>query len=101
MVSDIGKFSFTEMVSNNNGKTSASGVMGVLICTVGAISFLLGALGLIFKGTNADILVQSIGMVYAGAALLGYRKSTEKAEIEKGIGMSIDAPVPKDAPLNS
>ena len=86
MLGSVSEFSFTEMVSNNTGKTSASGTMGVLICTIGAICFLVGSIALISKKTDStDILIQSIGMVYAGALLLGYRKSTDKAEIESGI----------------
>lgn len=82
MISDIKKFSFAEMFSNSNGKTSASGVMGVLICTIGAICFLGGSAAMVFKETDSDILVQSIAVIYAGALLLGYRKSTEKTDVE-------------------
>ena len=38
---------------------------------------------MIFKSTASDILVQSIAMVYAGALLLGYRKSRDaKFDVE-------------------
>ena len=75
---DINKFSFAQMISNGDGKTSASGAMGVFICIIGGICFLVGSIALIFfKGMTSDILVQSISMVYAGALLLGYRKSAD------------------------
>ncbi len=68
------------MFSNSNGKTSASGTMGVLICTIGAICFFAGAIAMIFKDVDSDILIQSIAVIYAGAFLLGYRKSADKNE---------------------
>lgn len=79
------KFSFGQLTSNKDGKTSGSGTMGILICTVGALSFFLGA---IFKLEYT--LVHSIVMTTIGATLLGYRKSKaggsiEKKEIEKEI----------------
>jgi hypothetical protein len=72
---DISKFSFAEMTSNNDGKTSSSGTMGVLICTIGTLCFLLGCLDKIFFGKDIDIVIQSIIFVGIGASLLGYRKS--------------------------
>lgn len=71
----INKFSFAQMTSNSNGKTSASGTMGVLICTVGSISFLYGS---IVKDNN--ILLQSVVFTGIGAGLLGYRKSQDPAK---------------------
>lgn len=89
-------FSFTEMVSNNTGKTSASGFSGVIICLIGALCFLIGSIAVVAgKTDSSDILIQSIGMVYAGALLLGYRKSADKAEIEAGIE---NAPIEQEHP---
>jgi hypothetical protein len=82
MKPSISKFSFAEMTSNSNGKTSASGTMGVFIILIGGFTFLIGAISMIFKSTDSDILVQSIAMVYAGALLLGYRKSRDSEKIE-------------------
>lgn len=82
MKPSISKFSFAEMTSNSNGKTSASGTMGVFIILIGGFTFLIGAIAMIFKSTDSDILVQSIAMVYAGALLLGYRKSKDGEKIE-------------------
>jgi hypothetical protein len=66
----MGKFSFAQMTSNSNGKTSASGTMGVLICTIGSICFLYGSMV-----KDNDILLQSVVFTGIGAGLLGYRKS--------------------------
>jgi hypothetical protein len=71
----LNRFSFAQMTSNSNGKTSASGTMGVLICTVGSISFLYGSL---IKDT--DILLQSVVFTGIGAGLLGYRKSQDPSK---------------------
>lgn len=86
----INRFSFAQMTSNSDGKTSASGTMGVLICTVGSISFLYGSL---IK--DNEILLQAVVFTGIGAGLLGYRKSHDPAKkIENG------KPV-EDQPLNS
>jgi hypothetical protein len=86
----INKFSFAQMTSNSNGKTSASGTMGVLICTIGSISFLYGSL---IKDT--DILLQSVVFTGIGAGLLGYRKSQDPS---KGTEIT---DIVQDQPLNS
>jgi hypothetical protein len=82
IIADVNKFSISQMLSNSDGKTSASGTMGVFICLIGGITFFVGAMSLIFKGTDSDILIQSISLVYAGALLLGYRKSTDNRDTE-------------------
>jgi len=74
---DPNKFSFAQMTSNSNGKTSASGTMGIFIILIGGVTFLIGSLGVIFKATDTNVLIQSIALVYAGALLLGYRKSKD------------------------
>lgn len=75
LATDINKFSFSQMTSNTSGKTSGSGTMGVLICVVGSLCFLLGCIDKLFINKDADIVMQSIVFVGIGAALLGYRKS--------------------------
>ena len=70
----VNRFSFAQMTSNTNGKTSASGTMGVLICVVGSICILVGSF---YK--NDTILLQSVIFTGMGAGLLGYRKSQDPA----------------------
>jgi len=81
-------FSFAEMTSNKDGKTSGSGTMGVLICTVGTLCFLIGCIDKVFVNKDVDIITQSIIFVTIGAGLLGLRKfraTSDKSsfEIEK------------------
>jgi hypothetical protein len=91
---EMNKFSFGQMTSNSDGKTSGSGTMGILICTVGSLCFLLGAIDKLFITGNIDVITQSIIFVGIGATLLGYRKS-------KDAGVkSIEEDTPEQ-PLNS
>jgi hypothetical protein len=73
-IGNINKFSFAEMTSNNDGKTSASGTIGILVCVVGTICFLIGCLDKVFINKDIDIITQSIIFVGIGASLLGLRK---------------------------
>jgi len=72
----INKFSFAQMTSNANGKTSMSGCMGGLICTASAIGFLWGAVS-----KQNDLINQSVAYAVIGAGLLGYRKSKEQTDL--------------------
>lgn len=72
------KFSLAEMTSNSMGKTSASGTMGIIICTTGTLCFLLGCLDKIFLTHEIDVITQSIIFVGIGASMLTYSKSQEK-----------------------
>lgn len=76
----IERFSFAQMTSNSNGKTSGSGTMGVLMCTIGTICFFMGCLDKMFISHDIDILTQTIIFTGIGAALLGYRKSLDRTE---------------------
>jgi hypothetical protein len=83
----IDRFSFAQMTSNSDGKTSGSGTMGVLICMIGCITFLLGCIDKMFINHDVDILTQTIIFTGIGAALLGYRKSMDQvvtSESENG-----------------
>lgn len=74
MLSNISKFSWAEMFSNDNGKTSATAFSGWLICVIGSICFLLGCIDKMWVSNSVDIITQSIVFVTIGAALLGIRK---------------------------
>jgi hypothetical protein len=80
---DINKFSFSQLTSNSDGKTSGSGTMGVLICFIGCLTFLIGCVDKIFFSHDVDILVQTIIFTGIGAALLGVRKSITPYEIKE------------------
>lgn len=69
---DINKFSFSQLTSNSDGKTSGSGTMGVLICTVGALIFVYSSFT-----KQTETINQAVIMTGIGAGLLGYRKSKD------------------------
>jgi hypothetical protein len=87
-IGNINKFSFAEMTSNNDGKTSASGTIGILVCVVGTICFLIGCLDKVFINKDIDIITQSIIFVGIGASLLGLRKY--KAADFVGVGTQVE-----------
>ena len=80
-ISDIKKFSFAEMTSNSNGKTSGSGTMGTYIVIIGGICFLMGIIDKMFLSKDIDVITQSIIYTGIGATLLGYRKSKDNSEV--------------------
>ncbi len=97
------KFSFAQLTSNSDGKTSGSGTAGLYVVFIGGICFLLGCINKMFLDKSVDILTQSIILVSIGATLLGYRKSRD-AGIENLDGTKEEqAPEssPEDLPLNS
>ncbi len=103
MIGNISKFSFGELMSNDNGKTSGSGTMGVLICTIGALSFFMGCLDKTFFTHSVDVISQSVIFTGIGVSLLGIRKM--KSSDEKVAEINNTPPItPTDippAPLNS
>jgi len=74
MKKDISKFSFAEMTSNDDGKTSGSGTVGIIISFIGGLCFFLGCIDKMFLTNSSDILTQSIIVIGIGVGLLGYRK---------------------------
>ena len=73
MVGDIKKFSFGEMTSNNNGKTSVTSTAGAYIIAIGGLCFLLGCIDKMFLDKTLDIINQSVVFTTIGAALLGVK----------------------------
>jgi hypothetical protein len=75
---NINRFSFAQMTSNKDGKTSSSGTMGVYIITMSVIAFLYGCYE--FHSSNkTDIMMYASANILVGAGLLGYRKSKDIA----------------------
>ncbi|MDD2613113.1 MAG: hypothetical protein PHR38_10040 [Bacteroidales bacterium] len=66
---DIHKFSFPEMVSGGNGKTSGTGCAGIYLILIGSLCFIFGVLK-----SCSDIMIQSLALVSLGSALLGIKK---------------------------
>lgn len=77
LIADVNKFSFAQMTSNSDGKTSGSGTMGIVICMAGTLGFIAGCVDKMFYSKTIDIMTQSIIFVGIGAGLLGYRKSKD------------------------
>ena len=80
MAKDISKFSIAEMTSNDDGKTSGSGTVGIVISFIGGLCFFLGAIDKMFLSGTVDILTQSIVVIGIGVGLLGYRKGKSTDE---------------------
>lgn len=74
MLSNISKFSWAELFSNDNGKTSGTAFCGIIICMVGTLCFFLGCIDKMWVSKSIDIITQSIVLVGIGATLLGVRK---------------------------
>lgn len=76
---NINKFSFAQMTSNKDGKTSGSGTAGVYLVFVGGLIGIMGAISALFmKAPEApNVLLFATGAIMTGAGLLGYRKSKE------------------------
>lgn len=72
-IGDIKKFSFGEMTSNDNGKTSATSTAGAYIIFIGGICFFLGCIDKMFLDKSIDIVNQSVMFTTIGAALLGVK----------------------------
>ena len=72
-IGDIKKFSFGEMTSNNNGKTSATSTAGAYIIFIGGLSFFLGVIDKMFIDKTIDIINQAVMFTTIGAALLGVK----------------------------
>jgi hypothetical protein len=96
------KFSFAQLTSNSDGKTSGSGTAGLYVVFIGGICFLLGCIDKMFLDKSVDILTQSIIFVSIGATLLGYRKSKDSgvSEMEEAAKEVVEENT-EDQPLNS
>jgi len=73
IIGDIKKFSFGEMTSNDNGKTSSTSTSGVYIIAIGGLCFLLGCIDKMFLSKSIDVINQSVMFTTIGAALLGVK----------------------------
>jgi len=95
----MGKFSFSQMTSNSDGKTSSSGTMGVYIIIMSVLAFVYGCFEFHYSG-KADVMMYSSANIIVGAGLLGYRKSVDKTSIENGQvpGMKTGEEKPVDKP---
>jgi hypothetical protein len=102
-IGDIKKFSFGEMTSNNNGKTSATSTAGLYIIFIGGLSFFLGVIDKMFLDKTIDIINQAVMFTTIGAALLGVKNvvgaKNDKAATEAA--KAAEESADENAPLNS
>ena len=76
LLGDIKKFSFGEMTSNSNGKTSATSSSGIYIIFIGGLAFSMGVINAMFMDKSVDIISQSVIFTGIGAGLLGVKNFT-------------------------
>lgn len=97
------RFSFAQLTSNSDGKTSGSGTAGLYIVFIGGVCFFLGCVDKMFLDKSVDILTQSIILISIGATLLGYRKSKDSGvtELEEVKEETVVEETTEDQPLNS
>jgi hypothetical protein len=84
-IGNITKFSFGEMTSNDNGKTSATSTAGSYIIFIGGIAFLLGVGDKMWGDKTIDIINQAVVVIGIGAALLGVKIWGNKGETSNNI----------------
>jgi len=102
IIANMEKFSFAQLTSNSDGKTSGSGTAGLYIVFIGGICFLLGCIDKMFLDKSVDILTQSIILVSIGTALLGYRKSRDAGSADSNTNeVSDNKEENKETQLNS
>ena len=70
---DMKKFSFAEMTSNNTGKTSGSGVLGLYAGFIGGLMLITGTIDKMFISKTTDILSYGLYALGFGSSLLGAR----------------------------
>lgn len=75
-IGDIQKWSFGEMTSNPDGKSSVTSTTGFIIAMVGCLSFLLGVIDKMFIDKSMDVINQAVMFTTIGAALIGYKNYT-------------------------
>lgn len=94
----MNKFSWAQMTSNSDGKTSGSGTLGLVAGFAGVLAFLYGTVDYSFMSKDGTIMTQSIIVLTIGAGLLGYRKSrpdptTTTTEADISTENTVDQPL--------
>ncbi len=75
-IGDIKTWSFGEMTSNPDGKTSVTSTSGFIIVIIGCLSFLMGVIDKMFIDKSMDVINQAVAFTMIGAALIGYKNYT-------------------------
>lgn len=69
------KFSFSEMLSNSDGKTSGSKVAGMIVVITGCLSLLACTVGLFIGIDVLGFAGVVAGIIVTGAGLMGWSKN--------------------------
>ena len=78
-IGDIKKWSFGEMTSNPDGKTSVTSTSGFMIVVVGCLSFLLGVIDKMFIDESMDIITQAIAFTMIQALITKLQLKNEQS----------------------
>ena len=82
---DIHKFNWMEMFNDSKGRTSPGKVLGFFGGLISILTFLIAGIAIVTKygeGSNiGNVLMYSVAMFYAAAALLGIRRFTKDKDI--------------------
>ena len=90
MAFEKNKFSLTETLNNNNGKTSGTGLMGMLLISTGCICFIICMVGWFLKlPETTSVMNNVIMLIVIGGGLLGVRKVMDKNPVVGSIDTSI------------
>ncbi len=71
---NVNKFSISQMLSNNDGKSSATATIGSLICVAGVIGFLFGCIDFSYISGKNDIMFYAGGVITLGSSVLTANK---------------------------
>jgi hypothetical protein len=102
-ISDHSKFSFAELFADQNGKTSGTSFVGIIICMVGTLCFFLGVIDKMWISKSIDVITQSITFVLIGASLMGLKKvvgSKGQASGDDDAPVAVPVPAPSPAPVS-
>lgn len=77
---DINKFSWPQLFSNNDGKTSGSGFLGVIIGITGCLAFLAGVVDTMFITKGQIVINAAVTVIGIAAAMITARKYITKGE---------------------
>lgn len=83
---DKNRFSFLELITNDNGKKSLSGLAGFMIITTGVLAFICAVIGYFLKfPLTLELLNIVVLYTTVGAGLLGLRKLKKEDKKEEGM----------------
>ena len=97
---NLNKFSWPQLVSNNDGKTSATGFCGVITILTGVLCFIAGVVDKMYLTHTTDVMLYSSGLITLGSTLLGVRKMKQGKSIsDEATTLANILPLPPTAPV--